>query len=127
MVHDPMTLDLGEGWHDKTLTATSKQGNLTATGFAFAAEATQTADGSKHDQGYGVGISYATETAHAGVDYINNLGESGGFTDVNNSSRRSARCRSAWQHPTGARNGIGRTRHGNQILPSRRFGGCGRR
>ncbi|MEN9424325.1 MAG: hypothetical protein RL122_1708 [Pseudomonadota bacterium] len=86
MVHDPLTLDLGEGWRDKTLTATSKQSNLTATGFAFAAEATQTADGSKHDQGYGIGISYDTETAHAGVDYINNLGESGGFADVNNST-----------------------------------------
>jgi hypothetical protein len=87
MVHDPMTLDLGEGWRDKTLSANSKRGNLSATGFVFAAEATQT-DGSEHDQGYGVGVSYDTETAHAGVDYINNFGESGGFADVNNSAKQ---------------------------------------
>ena len=85
MVHDPLTLDLGEGWRDKTLTATSKRGNLTTHGFVFAAEATQP-DGSKHDNGYGFGANYATETASIGAEYISNLAESGGFADVNNST-----------------------------------------
>jgi hypothetical protein len=86
MVHDPLTLDLGEGWNEQTLIAKSKQGNLTATGFLFAAETTQTDDGSKQDGNYGVGVSYDTEANHIGLDYIANLGESGGFADVNNAA-----------------------------------------
>lgn len=85
MVHDPLTLELGEGWREQTLVVSSKQGNLTAHGFAFAPEATYP-NGSKHDAGYGVGVNYATETVDMGMEYLSNLTESGGFKELNNAA-----------------------------------------
>lgn len=86
MVHDPLTLDFGEGWREKSLTASRKHGNLTLRGFVFEAKATHTPHGNKHANGYGLGVSHDTETSHLGADYLSNLAESGGFAEVNNSA-----------------------------------------
>ncbi len=68
MVSDPLTLDLGETRHDKVLMASGKPSdNISATAYGFEGES---------KDGYGVGIGYATENAHAGVDYLSSLLES---------------------------------------------------
>lgn len=86
MVHDPLTLELGEGWREQTLVVSSKRAHWTTHGFAFAPEATKP-DGSKHNSGYGVGINYATENAGIGAEYVSNLTEMGGFAEVNHAAK----------------------------------------
>lgn len=68
MVSDPLTLELGETRQDKVIMASGKPGNnISATAYGFEGES---------KDGYGIGIGYETENAHAGVDYLSSLLES---------------------------------------------------
>lgn len=61
MVSDPLTLELGETRHDRVLQASGKHGNVSMAGYAFKGET---------ENGYGGSLSYGTEQASAGVDYL---------------------------------------------------------
>lgn len=81
MVHDPVTLDFGEGWSDETLIARSKRGNVTTHAFGFRGQSGQKGN-------YGVGISYDDEEKgrSVGMDYLANLSAPDNFAGVNNAN-----------------------------------------
>ena len=90
MAQDPVTLDFGQAWNQHALTASSKMGKITTSAFAFTPKAKKVGSDEKQRGAYGFGVNYADEDKHAaaGVEYLSNLTESGGFADFNNSSKK---------------------------------------
>lgn len=88
MVSDPLTLELGETNRKEVLQASTKNGNLSATGYLFNGEAEKTNGTGKHKSGFGLSVGYETEKLSGGIDYVSNITESGGFGDVNNASKK---------------------------------------
>lgn len=81
MIHDPVTLDFGEGWSDETVIASSKHGNITTHVYGFNGQSEQKGN-------YGVGVNYANEEQgrSVGIDYLANLSAPDNFAGVNNAN-----------------------------------------
>ena len=79
MVSDPLPLELGETRRNAVLEASSKQGNITATGYAFGGTAPKLDAEGKYKNGYGFSVGYVAEKAGIGADFMSNLAESNHF------------------------------------------------